>query len=44
MIGDEAAPYRAMLELSHPVAEGIVKNWEDMSLVWGHAFNKVFLL
>lgn len=41
MIGDEAAPYRAMLELNHPVSEGIVKDWNDMSLVWGYAFNKM---
>lgn len=41
MVGDEAAPYRSMLELSHPVYEGIVKNWDDMSLVWGYAFDKV---
>ena len=30
MVGDEAAPLRAMLELSHPVTEGIVKDWNDM--------------
>ena len=33
MVGDEAAPYRAMLELNHPVEEGIVK--------WEYAFEKM---
>mmetsp|Transcript_5184 Transcript_5184/g.466 ORF Transcript_5184/g.466 Transcript_5184/m.466 type:complete len:80 (-) Transcript_5184:765-1004(-) len=41
MIGDEAAPYRAMLELNHPVYEGIVKDWDDMSLIWGYSFDKM---
>lgn len=30
MVGDEAERYRALLELSHPTEEGIVKNWEEM--------------
>jgi len=41
MVGDEAAPYRAMLELNHPVEEGIVKDWNDMELIWRYAFEKV---
>ena len=41
MVGDEAAPLRSYLELSHPVEEGIVNNWDDMSLVWNHGFQKV---
>lgn len=39
MVADEAAPYRVMLELNHPVEEGIVKNWDDMSLIWERAFD-----
>ena len=38
MVADEAAPYRVMLELNHPIEEGIVKNWDDMSLIWGRSF------
>jgi actin-related protein 2 len=38
MVADEAAPYKAMLELNYPVEEGIVKNWDDMGLIWGRAF------
>jgi len=41
MIGDEAAPHRAMLELSHPVNEGIVKDWDDMFLIWEYGFKKI---
>ncbi len=33
-----------MLELSYPLKEGIVNNWDDMELVWDHAFkNKLGL-
>jgi actin-related protein 2 len=41
MIGDEAAPCRSLLELSHPLEEGIIKNWEDMELIWEYGFRKV---
>ena len=41
MVGDEAAPLRSYLELSHPVEEGIVNNWDDMCLVWDHGFKRV---
>jgi len=41
MVGDEAAPYRVMLELNHPVEEGIVKDWPDMELIWKRSFEKV---
>lgn len=44
MVGDEAAPLRSYLELSHPVDEGIVNNWDDMCLIWEHGFNKVFYI
>ncbi|KAL4449973.1 hypothetical protein ABPG74_015092 [Tetrahymena malaccensis] len=41
MIGDEAAPYQAMLELTKPVEEGTVKNWQDMELLWDYSFKKL---
>jgi actin-related protein len=40
MIGDEAAKARRLLELSHPLEEGIVKNWEDMELIWKYGFEE----
>lgn len=38
MVGDEAAQYRAMLETSYPVENGVVKNWEDMGHLWDYTF------
>ncbi|KAJ6223425.1 hypothetical protein RDWZM_001970 [Blomia tropicalis] len=39
MIGDEANKLRSYLELSYPMENGIVRNWEDMCHVWDHTFN-----
>ena len=38
MIGDEASKLRSYLELSYPMENGIVRNWEDMSHIWSHTF------
>lgn len=38
MIGDECAANRAMLEVSYPVENGIVRNWEDMVHLWNYTF------
>ena len=38
MICDETTDYRSMLELSYPLKEGIVQNWDDMELIWDYAF------
>ena len=40
LIADETTRYRSMLELSYPLKEGIVQNWEDMELVWDYAFTE----
>jgi len=40
-IGNEAARKRHILELSHPIRNGIVFNWDDMELVWRHGFENV---
>ena len=40
-IGNDAAKLRHILELSHPIHNGIVKNWPDMELVWRHGFENV---
>jgi len=34
MVGDEVIPIRSMLEITHPVTEGIIKDIEDMELLW----------
>lgn len=38
MVGDEASKLRAMLEVSYPMENGIVRNWEDMCNVWDYTF------
>jgi len=38
MVGDEASKYRAMLETSYPVENGIVKDWEGMKHLWDYTF------
>ena len=37
-IGDEAMQKRGILNLSYPIAAGIVESWEDMEKVWHHTF------
>jgi actin-related protein 2 len=44
MIADEVAPARGLCELSFPLEEGIVKNWDDMELIWDYGFKKVCLI
>ncbi|KAI3629340.1 hypothetical protein MIR68_012625, partial [Amoeboaphelidium protococcarum] len=38
MVGDEAAALRSILQMSYPMENGIVRNWEDMLHVWDHTF------
>jgi len=37
-IGDEAMQKKGILNLSYPIAAGIVESWEDMEKVWHHTF------
>ena len=39
MIGDEAAPYRAYLNISYPLNEGKISNWDQMELIWDYCFH-----
>jgi actin-related protein len=41
MIGEEAAQARAFLDLNLPVENGVVRDFEDMSLVWDYTWNKL---
>ncbi|EDV29474.1 uncharacterized protein TRIADDRAFT_18605, partial [Trichoplax adhaerens] len=36
--GDAAQEKRDVLTLSHPVEHGVVKDWDDMELLWQHMF------
>ncbi len=40
LVCDETDKFRSMLELSYPLHEGIVQNWEDMERVWDYAFDQ----
>jgi actin-related protein 2 len=38
MVGDEASKLRTMLQITYPLDNGIVRNWEDMGYVWDYTF------
>ena len=38
MIGDEASPLRNYLEITYPLNEGKIKNWDDMEKLWEYCF------
>ncbi|CCG83552.1 putative Arp2/3 complex subunit [Taphrina deformans PYCC 5710] len=38
MVGDEAAQIRSMLQISYPMENGIIRNWEDMIHLWDYTF------
>lgn len=38
MVGEECARLRSLLDVSYPVENGIVRNWDDMGTVWDHTF------
>nr|QGN00925.1 Arp2D [Drosophila pseudoobscura] len=38
MVGDEALKLRSLLAVSHPMENGIIRNWEDMCHVWDYTF------
>ena len=38
MLGDEASQLRSMLEVNYPMENGIVRNWEDMLLLYDYTF------
>lgn len=38
MIGDEASDNRNNLQMSYPMENGIIRNWDDMGLLWDYTF------
>ena len=38
MVGDEASELRSMLEVSYPMENGIVRNWDDMVSLYDYTF------
>lgn len=41
LIGDLASEHRANLQITQPMEHGIVRNWEDMRLLWDYTFQKL---
>ena len=39
MIGDECLPAIRHLDVSYPVVNGIIKNWNDMEQLWRYTFH-----
>lgn len=37
-VGDEAQAKRGILQLSYPIAQGIISSWEEMEQIWNHCF------
>lgn len=40
MVGDQASEHRAMLQITQPMEHGIVRNWDDMRLLWDYTFSE----
>ena len=40
MVGEDASKLRSMLQLSYPMDNGIVRNWEDMHHLWDYTFSE----
>ena len=40
MVGDEASAIRSMLQISYPLDNGIVRNWEDMEHLWNYTWTE----
>ena len=38
-MGDACLKWRHQLDISYPVNNGIVQNWDDMGHVWDHVFS-----
>jgi len=38
MVGTEAAQLRSMLDITYPLNNGIIQNWDDMLHVWDYTF------
>lgn len=41
MVGEEAAKFRNFLQMSYPMENGIVRNWDDMYHLWDYTFAKL---
>lgn len=42
--GNEALKAKDSMELSHPMDNGVIRDWDDMELLWDYTFKKVLCL
>ncbi|XP_073711928.1 uncharacterized protein [Misgurnus anguillicaudatus] len=40
-VGHDAQHMRGVLTLKHPIKNGIVNNWDEMEMIWHHAFQQL---
>jgi len=40
MVGDECQKLRMMLQVTYPLDNGIIRNWDDMQYVWDYTFHE----
>ena len=40
MVGDLASENRSFLQITQPMEHGIVRNWDDMKLLWDYTFQE----
>jgi actin-related protein 2 len=40
IFGDEANKNRALLDISYPMENGIIRNWDDMTKLWEYTFKE----
>lgn len=40
MVGDEIIGFRSLLELTHPISEGVIVNEEDLSRLWEYTLTE----
>ncbi|KAK4340710.1 hypothetical protein RND71_039211 [Anisodus tanguticus] len=38
-VGYEAQSRRGLLNLKHPIEHGIIRNWDEMEIIWSHTFH-----
>uniref|UniRef100_A0A7I4BN55 Actin-related protein 2 n=1 Tax=Physcomitrium patens TaxID=3218 RepID=A0A7I4BN55_PHYPA len=41
VVGTAASEHRQQLEVTYPITNGIVQNWEDMGHIWDHTFYNI---
>ena len=39
-VGQRVSDLRQLLDVSYPMENGIIRNWDDMELLWNHTFGE----